>query len=457
MPTPLYVQTGNSRREMTESSFVSLIEVDRRSLFPRTGGFPPEVPESMGPIIMPPPTKILDPQKSKLKEWLEQVGLKLNPFEHIDAGKDPLIPYYLVDHNQFDKVSGDQPSFVFAPAGGGKTAFRVRLARECRAGRNGRRIFPIVYKPTMPSILNEDKEESERRQRTELLRYISQELFLHLAYSPYVLDEIDPSLKASLLESISWDLEFPIRYYLNETKATGNLEPLITEFDPTARSLPNPPGKEDVEYLYEKLSRFSPGTPKPNDEKRLDIIFELILNKLKFEAIYILVDGVDAFLETVNNPERSLSTISWFLENTLSWTKKRIYVKYFLAQEIRPYMKETPAFHLLTSKSKIIIIKWDADALSEVIRQRLQEASCGKFDSLAAVSDRALRASGRSLEEELIRELKRCKKQNPRSLIRAANWLLTDHVQDTRASEKLSPQDLTAAREWIRREYSAKE
>jgi hypothetical protein len=406
---------------------------------------------------MPPPTRIFDPQKNMLKGWLDQVGLELNPFEYIDAGEDPLIPYYLVEYNQFDKVNGDQPSFVFAPAGGGKTAFRVRLARECRAGRNGRRIFPIVYKPTLPSTLNEEKEEAARRQRTELLRYASQELFLHLAYFPYVLDEIDPTIQVSLLQSISWDLDFPIQHYLNEVKAAGDLEPLITGFDPTARSLPNPPGRGDVEYLCEKLAHYSTPKQKPNDEKRLEILFDLVLDKLKFEAIYILVDGVDAFWETANNPGRSLATISWFLDNTFPWMQKRIYAKYFLAQEILPFMKETPDFRPLTSKSNIIMIKWDVDALSEVIRQRLQEASGGKFDSLAAVSDRALRASGRSMEEELIKELKRYKKLNPRSLIRAANWLLANHVQGKQADERLSPQDLTAVREWIRREYSVKE
>ena len=95
------------------------------------------------------------------------------------------------------------------------------------------------------------------------------------------------------------------------------------------------------------------------------------------------------------------------------------------------------------------------NALSEVIQQRLQEASGGKFDSLTAISDRALRASGRSPEEVLIAELRRHKKLSPRSLIRAVNWLLTNHVREERVREKLTLQDLTAVREWIRSEYSA--
>lgn len=398
-----------------------------------------------------------DPLKNKLQEWLSQVGLNLNPFEYIDAGKDPLIPFYLIDHDQFENVSGDQPSFVFAPAGGGKTAFRVRLARECRAGRNGLRILPIVYKPTSPGGLGEDAEESARRQRTDLLRCASQELFLHLAYYPYALDEMDEALREVFLQTVSWDLDFPMPYYLNQMKESGSPEPFIDAFDPTARSLPNPPDKQDILYLYKKLTNYSPKAEKPDDEKRLDIFFDLILNKLKFEAIYILVDGVDAFLETASSPEHTLSAISWLLENTLPWAQNRIYVKYFLPNEMQPIVMGTPAFRPLTSKSKIIMIKWDADALSEVIRQRLQEASGGKFDSLAAVSDRALRASGRSPEEMMIAELRGQKKLSPRSLVRAVNWLLTNHVRDERVREKLTPQDLAAVCEWIRSEYSAKE
>ena len=433
---------------------VSLVE--NRSLYQRTDDFP--AASDYVPLeIMLPLQKTLDPLQNRLEEWLSRVGLDLNPFEYIDSGKDPLIPFYLIDHDQFENVSGDQPSFVFAPAGGGKTAFRVRLARECRVGRNGRRIFPIVYKPTTPGDLDEEKEESAHRQRTDLLRYASQELFLHLAYDPYALQEMDAALRKVFLQTVSWDLDFSILYYVSQMRDVGRLESIISAFDPTARSLPNPPDKEDIGYLFKKLSRYAPSEiQKPDSEKRLEILFDLILNKLNFEAVYILVDGVDAFLETVYSPERALASISWLLDSTLPWRQKSIYVKYFLPDEVHPILVGTPSFLLLTSKSKIIFVKWDTNALSEVIHQRLQEASGGKFDSLAAISDRALRASGRSPEEVLIGELSQHKKLNPRSLIRAINRLFTNHVRDEHIREKLTPQDVTAVREWIRREYSAR-
>lgn len=434
--------------------FLSLFE--KQNKFQQTDVIP-ATPLSLERIMgMFAEVKSLDPLKNKLQGWLSQMGLDLNPFEYIDAGKDPLIPFYLIDHNQFDKVSGDQPSFVFAPAGGGKTAFRVRLARECRAGRNGRRIFPIVFKPTSPGDQGRGYEKSVQCQRRDLLHYAAQELFLHLAYYPYVLDEMDKTLRSDFLEIVSWDLNFPIAYYLSQMKKAGSLEPFISAFDPSARSLPNPPGKEDILYLHKKLGRYAPEKHGPVDETRLDLLFDLILNRLNFEAIYILVDGVDAFPETAHSPERALDAVSWLLDQTLAWAQNRIYVKYFLPTETQQFVMGTPAFRPLTSKSKIIMINWNVDALSEVIRQRLQEASGGKFDSLAAVSDRALRASGRSPEDLMIADLRRYKKLNPRSLIKTVNWLFINHVRDPQVREKLTPQDLTAVREWIRREYSAK-
>jgi hypothetical protein len=423
------------------------ITVQQNDLFP--------APPVRQDVSMPPSNKRIIAAKDKPETWLSQMGLNLNPFSYIDAGKDPFIPFYLIEHNQFSKINGDQPSFVFAPAGGGKTAFRVRLARECRAGWNKRRIFPIVYKPTEPGEPKVD-EKRAHRQQADLLWYAARELFLYLAYSPYSLDEMTPALRKSFLQTIAWDLDYSISYWITQMKTEGSLEPILKAFDPTARSLPNPPDKEDILYLYRKLNRYVPDGEKPNEELRLELLFDLVINKLKFEAIYILVDGVDAFLETGHSPRSALLSVSWLLNNALAWSRKGIYTKYFLPKEILPFVLETPAFRPLTSKSKIVTIKWDADALSEVIRRRLQEASGGEFDSLAAVSDRALRASGRSPEEILIGDLRRHKKLSPRSLIRAMDRLFARRVQNEQVHEEFTPQDLKAVREWIRSEYSAK-
>lgn len=431
---------------------VSLIDHQLAHRLQTHGRKPNERTQKAGGFQFPSPEQV-DPFHNNLQAWLEEVGLDRNPFGYIDAGKDPSIPHYLVDHNQFEKVNSDHPSLVFAPAGGGKTAFRVRLARECRAGGHGRRVFPIVYKPTGPGTGGA----GIHIQQSDLLRYAARELFLQLAYYPYALDEVISEVRDMLLRAIAWDLDFPLSYYLDWMISSGSLEPVINSFDPTARSLPNPPGRDDIRYLCVKLDKYYPDIDKPGLEARINIMFDLILKQLNFEAIYILVDGVDAFFETANNPGHALRSVSWLLENTLPWVEKHIYVKYFLPDEMQPFIMKNPGYRPLTSKSNIIIIRWDADSLSEVIRRRLQEASGGKFDSLSAVSDRALRAMGRSPEDVLIAELRRYSKSSPRSLIRAVNRLLENHVRAGQDHDKLSPHELTAVRAWIRNEYSAKE
>jgi hypothetical protein len=395
--------------------------------------------------------------ETALSNWLSRMGLNLNPFEYIDAGKDPLIPNYLVDHDQFANVSGDQPSFIFAPAGGGKTAFRVRLAGDCRAGRQGHKIFPVIYQPTAPAVQGQDNYQLEKTQRTDLLRFACQELLLYLVYHPYLLEEMPLALRQNFLQNLSWGLDFPLAYYLNQINKAKSLEPILAAFDPTARSLPNPPGMEDIKYLYKKLNHSPPPTGrKPKIEKRFNILFDLILNQLKFESVYLLIDGVDAFFETANNPQCTLGTISWLLNNAPRWQQEHIYPKYFLPDQMYSAVMADPGFHLLTSMSKITIIKWNAKALGKVIQKRLQDASDGKFDSLTAISDRALRASGHSPEEVIITDFCRLKKISPRSLIRSVDWLFTHHVRHEQPQAKLTPQDLQAVRKWIRSEYSAK-
>jgi hypothetical protein len=180
----------------------------------------------------------------------------------------------------------------------------------------------------------------------------------------------------------------------------------------------------------------------------------LILNELGFDAIYILVDGVDAYIETAKNQRTGLKAISWLLENAMAWEVEKIYMKFFLPQELLIEIKGFNA--LLTSKSNITIIKWDVDALSEVIQQRLQEASGGKFSSLRAISTIPLRGAKFSPEKILALQIVELGNPNPRDLIKTVQRLFVHHIQQTGIQEKLSPEDLAAACNWIRVERSKK-
>ncbi len=379
--------------------------------------------------------------KEKVNYWLDSVGLKVNPFDVIDASLDPFIPFYLIDHDQYRSVNGDFASYVFAPPGSGKSAFRVRLARDCRIGKNGRKIFPIVYNlppPGYPAI-------SPDTHYAEIARAAAFELMLFLVY--HVSAVIKDELLLSKFQQV-FDSNFPINY-IQQMVDGGGIQPLLDSFDQTARLLPNPPEKKDIVLLAEKLKSIRhPVNPiqRLSDKQRFEHVISLVVDILGYEAIYVLIDGVDGYLETGGNADKAVDAISWLVTKSGEWQTRKIYMKYFLPVETHEVLLQK--FPLLTSEGKITIIEWNADTLSEVIRQRLQEASGGKYNSLRALSSLPLRGARLTPEEKLAQEVMKLGNPTPRKMIQAVRVLLHYHVQENE-HEKLTPEDLKAAIDWL--------
>lgn len=391
----------------------------------------------------------IDEMKDRIITWLNRVGLIVNPFTEVDASLDPFIPFYLIDHNEFRSISGDHTSFIFAPPGSGKSAFRVRLARDCRVGKNGRKIFPIVYNLPSP----DSGAISPDTHYNELARSAVNELLLYLIYhSSSVINDDD---LLSQFQRVFDSNLFPL-YYLKQMVEQGSVQPLLDSFDQTARLLPNPPDKKDLSLLAEKLKGLRypvPPIQKTSYKQKFDQIISLIFEKLGYEAIYILVDDVDGYVETGGDADKAVDAISWLVTKTGEWRGNRIYMKYFLPIETKDILERK--FSLLTSESKVTMIEWNSDTLSEVIRQRLQEASGGKYNSLRAISSLPLRGAKQAPEEVLASEIVKLGNATPRDLIQAVNRLLVRHVQ-YEEQEKLTPKDMQAAIDWIRFERSFK-
>lgn len=385
----------------------------------------------------------IDDLREKTSVWLDSVGLKVNPFATLDASRDPFIPFYLTDHNQFSTLSGNFTSFVFAPPGCGKSAFRVRLARDCRVGKEGRKIFSIVYNLPAPNSFTISSDIHYR----ELARSAAHELMLYLVYHAPLFINAEDLL--SQFQQIFDSNLFPVNY-IQQMVDKGSVQPLIDSFDQTARLLPNPPGKKDLVLFSEKLIRLRQlalPIQKMSFKQRFDQIISILFEKLGYEAIYILVDGVDGYVETGENADKAVDAISWIVLKTEKWQGNQMYMKYFLPMEMKNALEIK--YPRLTSDSKIIIVRWNTDTLSEVIKQRLQEASGGKYNSLRAISSLPLRGAKYAPEEVLAREIIKLGNPTPRYLIQAVNRLLTYHTQ-YEEQEKLTPNDLQAAVDWIR-------
>ncbi len=376
----------------------------------------------------PSPPKNDKPDK-KINAWFESVGLAFNPFEPLEAGTDARLSTYLVGHDAFETLRGDWPAVLFAPAGGGKSAFRVRLAYACRTGEKGRRVFPILYH--LPRGLLPLTDHLQK-----ICWAAAHELLLELAWRPGWFEGLNHETRQQIRLMLDWNAPDLLDHFLPQLRAKGSPMPIVNAYDPSAAHLSNPPAPERVRALCNSLQALAGGrTTPPPPEERFEQLLNLILSKLRFRAIYILVDGIDAYPETLHSPATALSWLEPMMDRLPTWSKQAVFLKLFLPEELEDIFVHK--HKLLTSQVKSTKIEWTVARLVDMLKARIQAASRGEFDSLDAVSSPGLH----HIEQELASIVP----PNPRELLLLANRLVQEHVRRAPPDSPLKSEDLEAA------------
>lgn len=370
---------------------------------------------------------------AKLRAWQTEVELHFDPFasDTFDAGGDPDLSTYLVGHDDFAAVWGDWISAILAPAGGGKSAFRVRLGFAARVGEGGHRIFPIVYSLPQESTLEAHLE--------GLCESAAYELLLEMAYRPDRFESLDNEAR-QLIRSIMDHNAPGWERFLPQLERAGSHVPLAETFDPATVHLPNPPKPADVHKVCADLRAKRSTLPRPSVTERWPQLISFLLETLKFEAIYVLVDGVDAYPETAHDPHSALAWLSPLLDQASAWAASRVFLKLFLPIELYDSLWQSYP-HLLTFPARFAKIIWNPERLAEVLAARLQVASDDVFDSLDALCTPALRGLNHELAILAHPAV-------PREVMVLASRLLVEHVRRPDAGDLLEPVDLEAARDW---------
>lgn len=368
------------------------------------------------------------PNTQKILTWLqEEVGLYFDPFQQLDAGSDPYISSYLVAHEAFQILWQEHPVLLFAPPGGGKSAFRVRLAANCRKEVEGKRIFPITLLLPPPETLPD-----EERYFELLARSAAGELLFYLAYRSDRFLRLERSLQRDLKTILTENLPAPLEYYLDQLEEAGNLSPLAEAFDPTARGLPEEPSPETLrEFCRTMRRRRRKRRPLPTPEERFNQIVAILRERLSFEAVFILIDGADAY---VSRPDRVLSLLTPLLRRTQEWEDRHIYAYYFLPAETRDQIEK--AFSLRFPE---IIIRWTPPLLAQVLEERLRVASRGRFTSFRGIGRADLPVNPERYLVDHVDPLL------PREVVYLAELVLAEHLKRIGPSGEIEQADLEGA------------
>jgi hypothetical protein len=373
--------------------------------------------------------------ETDVDRWLASVGFYFNPFTYLDAGADPHISAYLVGHEAFAALWNDRPALAFAPAGGGKTAQRVILLRACWAGPDTGYPFPISYVPTLSSSGAFPATGTEHL--VAILRAGALSLLLALLLRPHWWVALDGEARRFVAGLLEHDLPAPLAYYLAQAQETGSLASLWRGCGMAVAPTTEPPATRWLPLCAE-LTTTPAGPIPPDTAARLQALADFLLGPLGHSVVYLLVDGIDGFVETAADPQAAVALLDPLLAYTEGWAAQRLLLKGFFPIEIAAALDATsPA---LARQTRRVTLRWSPPQLAEVIRQRVWVATEGSFGSLDALCSPGLR--------DAETQLARIVTPLPREMLVLTERLLWEHIRRGDANPKLTPSDLQAAAAW---------
>ena len=371
--------------------------------------------------------------------WLRWAGLEFDPFEPLDAAADPHLSEYLVGHHIFARAWGDGIFWVFAPAGGGKTALRITIAQACWVGQETNRPFPLPYVP--PFLLWGHTHPSEEEQWLTLARMGTQTLFLAMAHRPHWFLQLPALEQQQIADTFHWNLPGPLPAYLDLCRQTGQVG-LLREALDSALILRDPPDAATLREWCDALEAAVSGEPAPSPSVRWTQLLTVLRDILAFPAVYILADGFDGAPDSADNPAVVVDCLTSLLNRVEEWAREKVFLKAFLPVEALPILSER--FPDLFTPALFATIQWSPDLLAEVIRRRVYVASRGAFGSLDAVSSPALRDIETILARAVI--------PLPREMLVLTRRVIEEHIQREGTEGLLKIEDVHAAINWYSRE-----
>jgi len=388
-----------------------------------------------------------------LETFLKNLGFTGHPFASLEAGKEEGEEWFyasFVEPPRFSEIVGDarfpRSMLVFAPRGCGKTALRVMLDYYCRRGYiPGGKVLSILH--TDLSAI----EEAERLNPQIPLSRFHAEMILRAGLAALCRQAKDePALQNTLQDELKSDERAYLRWYVYEYGRNLSLSQmrllrqlnLYPESQEGLGFLPKPKQEEGPTQIFSDLL----------EDKRLGSYVSLLghfvdlVRRLGFQAVYILIDGVDELAETAADFSNAARLIKPLAANLKLLDLPGIAFRFFLPAEIRPYMEMSE--NVRRDRVLWYDLKWDTSHLLELLHKRLLVFSRYHIESLDQICVDALK--GGRLESEMVEACG----GSPRTLLRLGqetlnqqavmmkdgnNWLISETAWQRAREMVLSP------------------
>lgn len=393
-----------------------------------------------------------------IQSWLASWGFVGNPFAIWEAGQEPWLERYFVRRPFYEHLLSSRTSaLVFAARGGGKSALRIMLQSECRPRLATGAIFAISLTDFSPMV------ETLGQKRSFTLNDYLPSIFdtaitnLLEAASELILSGVTIS-QGDLSEWRYW-----IESYAPHYGSPRYLLDLLTQHVPNATRTQlqdwttaavkgqSPELTRRINALIELWQLLSQVRPVPPSVRLnsphlvikafVRFIIELLSSGYPLcKGVYLLVDGIDEYALTQNNPEISATVLQPLLDLHFLETP-HLTVKFFLPIEQRSFLEASAR----RDRLEIHTLFWNealsdeqANDMQKLLRRRIQIFSDGVMQGLDELCAPDLR---HWIENALLKE----SGHSPRNLLRLGNLLFIEHCR-----ERPQPESELTHQEWER-------
>ncbi|WP_371031309.1 P-loop ATPase, Sll1717 family [Pseudoclavibacter sp. JSM 162008] len=361
--------------------------------------------------------------------FVSTLGFTGDPFAFTDSDREEKLSDYFVPPPYFAGVIGEpkspEPSLIFAPRGGGKSAQR-RMVEE--AGLEEINPFLCINYSNFESMAGSTPSVTDHL--TQLSRLLTLALLTELDDEPAKILHLDSHdrqvLKASanlLLSTLNVD-EF--RAAMSAVKTIGDksgelwrkyggivaavIAGAMQKIGLTSVQIPSnllgdaQEAASSAQYLFAQLAQMS--------------------RKLGWLSVYVVIDRVDETDATSSKPQAAFELIRALVTNLTTLEQPGVAFKFFLWDQLRPIAIEAG---IRTDRIAEFRLSWSSIELAEMLSARLSAYSDGSIESFNDL----LMDKGRLDAHLLLAHL--CY-GSPRDMIRMAKQIITEA---TRASSEI--------------------
>jgi len=391
----------------------------------------------------------------RMDNWLHQVGfVNGNPFATSEADREgQYLPEFFVDTGHYDLICGDvnrpQTALVFAPRGGGKTAYRVMLQRQCCPHQLDSTVLAVSYTSFEPALASfrERRQVSAEAHVRAILRSGLSALLNTLCWS----QERARAFPSSQRSCLAWFLRTFDPPGLSAGRALACIQSIEKEFDP-----PWEPFQRSVQEanLGQELAHFDllenpsvrlladivDGTPEPLGPQaspaHLIAEFVALTRAGGMKATYVLVDRVDELMETAEDTQMILNLLPPLLADLKLMEVPDAAFKVFLPRSVLEPLRACRSIRF--DRLRVYEIEWNDSLLAEMMSRRLIAYSGGRVRSLSKICTSPL---SESIDQEIVHGAD----GSPRHLLRLGELLFLEHVTSPSGASLLLSRD-----EWDR-------